>query len=406
VFGSDPFATIPFASLGGSGVTVTANVGTVTVSAPSASATIGVDVTANIGTVTVSSPTAAAAGGAEAAADVGTVTITAPTATSAVNESVTANIGTVTVTTPTASATGFADATANLASVSITPPSASVTTGAAVTANLGRPIRILAPTARFAEPAKPIHDNRMHEQVVPYVPAFMAYEKALVEWFGTIPVPRDDGHHERFKVEYAGGERAIRAIKSLKGDDARNEKVRTPLITIRLQNVEYANDRYHPPESFVSTFTDGPRAVARRAARISKPAPYRLTYDVQVYPNFEVDLRYAIGLILNKFHHHGGLSYLVMRRPGPNSNRPLSKEFFPLRLKGYSHGVDSNTGDQERTVRGSFVFEVEAYLGLPYTFVPTFRRLITEFAAQGGQPGEVVAFGPGRGPTTLAELRP
>lgn len=361
MFGSDPFATIPFASLGGSGVTVTANIGTITVSAPSASVII--------------------------------VTIA------------TANLSTIAVVTPTASAVGFADAVANLPSISVTPPSASVIAGAAVTANLGRPIRVLAPTARFVEVPKPIHDNRMHEKVIPYVPAFMAYEKALVEWFETIPVPRDDSHHLRFKVEYAGGERAIRAIKALKGDDARNEKVRTPLITIRLQNVEYANDRYHPPESFVSTFTDGPRAVARRAARISKPAPYRLTYDVQVYPNFEVDLRYAIGLILNKFHHHGGLSYLVMRRPGPSSNRPLSKEFFPLRLKGYSHGVDSNTGDQERTVRGSFVMEVEAYLGLPYTFVPTFRRLITDFASQGGQPGEVESFGPGRGPTTPAELR-
>ena len=229
--------------------------------------------------------------------------------------------------------------------------------------------------------------SALHEEVIPYVPAFMAYEKGLVEWFGRIQIPRDESHNLQFKVEYAGGERAIRAIKTLKGDDARNDKVRTPIITIRLTGVEYFQARYHPPESYwAKAYVDGPKDMSRRAARISKPAPYKLTYECQVYPNFEIDLRYAMGLILNKFHHYGGLSYLSVSNQfvGGITAKP---QLFPLYLRSYSHGVNSNTGEAEREVRGTLMLEMEAYLALPYRFVPTFRRFYQTFVVD-GSPGE------------------
>jgi hypothetical protein len=52
----------------------------------------------------------------------------------------------------------------------------------------------------------------LYEEVIPFVPAFVAYEKGLVNWFRSIRVPRDDSHAIDFRVEYAGGEKAIRAI--------------------------------------------------------------------------------------------------------------------------------------------------------------------------------------------------
>lgn len=232
--------------------------------------------------------------------------------------------------------------------------------------------------------------NQMWEQVTPYLPAFTAYEKGLVEWFGQIPIPRDDSHSLPFRVEYAGGEKAIRAIRALKGDDARNERVRIPVVTIRLQNIEYFVDRYHPPESFVGVYyPDGGREKTRRGARISKPAPYKLTYDIQIYTAFEVDLRYAMGMILQKFHHHGGLSYLVMHHPFGDGI--YKRELFPLWLRGYSHNVDI-AGD-DRQVKGSCVFEMEAYLALPYHFVPTFHRYYETFQMK-GTPGETVIVTP------------
>lgn len=244
----------------------------------------------------------------------------------------------------------------------------------------------------------------LYEEVWPYVPAFTAYEKGVVEWFGHMPVPRDSSHHLRFKVEYAGGERAIRAIKALKGDDARGEKVRTPVTTIKLVGVEYNQARYHPPESPWATITDGPRGSARRVARIAKGAPYKLTYEIQVYPSFEVDLRYAMGLILNKFHHHGGLSYVKVARPYPESANGIDDggyQFFPMFLRSYSHGVQSE-GDAERQVRGTFTFELEAYLALPYHFIPSFRRLHAEVLVAGNlEPGTPpIVVGPGNGQVT------
>ena len=226
----------------------------------------------------------------------------------------------------------------------------------------------------------------MHEQVIPYLPAFTAYEKGLTEWFGKILIPRDDSHNLQFRVEYAGGERAVRAIQALKGDDARNEKVRTPIITIRLQNIEYFPDRYHPPESFFGVFYPEGRGLSRRAARISKPAPYKLVYDVQLYASFEIDLRYAMGAILQRFHQHGGLDYVRMHKPFGDGT--FVREIFPLWLRGYSHNVDAS-GD-ERQVKGNFILEMEAYLGLPYHFVPTFLRYHQEVQIN-GTPGEATA---------------
>jgi hypothetical protein len=233
--------------------------------------------------------------------------------------------------------------------------------------------------------------SQLYEEVVPFVPAFVAYEKALVNWFRTIRVPRDDSHSLDFRIEYAGGEKAIRAIKALKGDDARNDRGKQPVVTIRLNGVEYNAARYHPPESFVGTIYDGPRNQARRAARISKPAPWKLTYAVEVYSNFEIDLRYAMGVILQRFHQHGGgLSYLQMAYPtngvDPQGSR---KEIFPLWLRSYSHGVEN--GDTDRTVKGSMVFELEAYLALPFHYVPTFRHYYQTIQVN-GSPGEAVVL--------------
>lgn len=229
----------------------------------------------------------------------------------------------------------------------------------------------------------------LHEEVIPFVPAFMAYEKALVEWFGKIPLPRDESHNLQFKVEYAGGERAIRAIKALKGDDARNEKARTPLITIRLTGVEYNQQRYHPPESYwAKAYVDGPPSKTRRAARVSKPAPYKITYECQIYPNFEVDLRFAMGVILNQFHQYGGLSYLRMDK-GFVDGVARRSQIFPIYLRSYNHGVDSNQGEGERLVRGTILVEIEAYLALPYRFVPTFRKLHQQVSIE-GEPGSAV----------------
>ncbi len=229
--------------------------------------------------------------------------------------------------------------------------------------------------------------SQLNEAIIPYVPAFLAYEKAFVEWFRTIKTPRDGASSLEFRVEYAGGEKAIRAIKALKGDDARNERAKQPVVTLRMQNVEYNAARYHPPESFAGVIHDGPRHLAKRAARFSKPAPWKLSYAVEVYTSFEIDLRYAMGLILQRFHHHGGgLAYLKMGYPMDFAGAARHpREVFPMWLRSYSHDVEN--GDAERNVKGSLMIELEVYLGLPFKFVPTFRHYLQETRIE-GSPGE------------------
>lgn len=61
-----------------------------------------------------------------------------------------------------------------------------------------------------------------------------------------------------------------------------------------------------------------------------------------------------MGLILNKFHHHGGLSYLRISSPHPeNADGSDGYQLFPMFLRSYSHGVTAE-GDSERQVRGTF----------------------------------------------------
>lgn len=229
-------------------------------------------------------------------------------------------------------------------------------------------------------------------------PAFTAYEKSLVYWMKRdLAIPRGDEYLIPV-VEYAGGERAIRAVRALKERDggageSRNKRHRQPIITIKMNDVQYFQERYHPPESTWKTIYNSPdKTKSTRAARISKPAPYKITYAVDIYALYEVDLRFMMGQFLLKFHHHGGLGYLSFFHPTAEKNlQQANGQIFPVYLRSFSNNTDSNTGDEERTVRASAAIEVEAYLPLPYHFVPIFRKL-TLFTETGGEAERDVAI--------------
>jgi hypothetical protein len=226
------------------------------------------------------------------------------------------------------------------------------------------------------------------EVILNAVPAFTAYERGLVDWLSGITVPRDD-YNLRPKVMYAGGEKAILAIKAM--FENRNERTQQPIITIRLSDVQPNLERYHPPESYVGVVWNTGKSLATRAARVAKPAAYRCSYTVEINATMEVDLRYIMSNLLQRFHHHGGnLSYLRLKRP-----LGQGKEYFPLWLKGFTNATTTGAGSEgEREVKASMSLELEAYLALPLRFVPTFRKLITHIAISTA-PGETVEVSPG-----------
>jgi len=214
------------------------------------------------------------------------------------------------------------------------------------------------------------------------LPAFLTYEKALVRWIrANMRIPRADSYLTP-RVEYTGGERAVRAIEALSREmggkgDARNLRHGTPIITIRMNDVEYLMERYHPPESTWKVVYNGPTPeTSTHAARVSKPAPYRVMYGIDIHTMYETDFRYILFNILQKFHHHGGLDYLRFRAPGDSGSRDT--RFFPMHFRGASNSTQSETGQEERVVRASMQFELELYLPLPFTFVPVFRRLLLQ----------------------------
>lgn len=218
-----------------------------------------------------------------------------------------------------------------------------------------------------------MRENTAYQEIVPIIPAFMSYEQAMVEQLKGIQIFRE-GKTLEARVEYAGGEKAIRQIEAItrwhQGAN-QNDRVVHPLIAIKLIDVQYNPERYHPPEStWGKVWNAKNRRMATAAARVSKPAPYKVSYEWQFHAVYEEDMRYMMGQVMNRFHHHGGLDYVRIRRSDGRT------EWFPLFLRGFNVLTDSNTGEEDRDVRALMLVELEAYLPLPYKFVPVFRTYI------------------------------
>lgn len=224
-----------------------------------------------------------------------------------------------------------------------------------------------------------------YESIFPFLPAFMSYEQALTQWLKGVIVPRSQEDRSiETRVEYAGGEKAVRAIKELRNDGSHNGKSSQPLITIKFADCEYMMERYHPPESTQGYVYNTPdKRQATRVARVSKPSPWRVHYELRLYPNYEIDLRFMMFSLLQRFHHHGGLAYLTIKGKGGGRN------LFPLFLRGFSPTTNSETGQNDRDVGATLLLELEAYLPLPLRFVPTFRSYIQEIAVSGTSPGDL-----------------
>lgn len=212
------------------------------------------------------------------------------------------------------------------------------------------------------------------------LPAFTSYERGLVDWLSGVWIPREDGF-VRPKVVYAGGEKAVLAIKAMR--ENRNQKVSTPVITIKLGAIEPNLERYTPPECTWGIVWNGPtKAQSTRAARIGKPAAYKCSYSVEITANYEMDLRHIMFNLLQRFHHHGGnLSYLTLNRPQGG------KEFFPLWLRSFENATVSE-GEGDREVKASMQLELEAYLPLTQRLVPLFKKAIIDIQIK-GEPGIV-----------------
>lgn len=231
-----------------------------------------------------------------------------------------------------------------------------------------------------------------YKDIIPVVPAFLMYERSMVEWLGGINVYRE-GQTIETRVEYAGGEKAVRAIESItqghQGQN-RNDRLVQPLVTIKMIDVQYNIERYHPPESQWSIVWNAPnRETATSAARVAKPAPYKVSYEWQFHALFEEDLRFMMHQAMNRFHHHGGLDYLRIQREDKHT------EFFPLHLRGFNVLTDSNTGEEDRMVRAIMLIELEAYLPLPYRMIPIFRTYIQHLFIRGEEQSEGQIMGPG-----------
>lgn len=227
-------------------------------------------------------------------------------------------------------------------------------------------------------------ENTAYQQIIPMVPAFMTYEQAMVEQLRGVQIFRE-GKSLEARVEYAGGEKAVRHIESItkwhQGAN-QNDRVVHPLIAIKLVDVQYNNERYHPPEStWGKVWNSRKRSEATAVARVSKPAPYKVSYEWQFHAVYEEDMRYMMGQVMNRFHHHGGLDYVKILRSDGRT------EWFPLHLRGFNVLTDSNTGEEDRDVRALMLVELEAYLPLPYKFVPVFRTYIQNMQ-MGRSPGE------------------
>lgn len=123
--------TIPAYSVTG-GAAVAASTQAVTLSAPARTSTGGASVTPTTQSVTLSVPARTATGGATVAASVQSVTLNVPAASAAAGVSVSLNTQTVTLSAPARTSTGGAAVSASTQSVTLNAPTRTVTGGASI----------------------------------------------------------------------------------------------------------------------------------------------------------------------------------------------------------------------------------------------------------------------------------
>jgi hypothetical protein len=204
------------------------------------------------------------------------------------------------------------------------------------------------------------------------MPGFTALDESMKMYWSGMRVPTKDSY--RFmRVKVAGGDKSV----LIWHDELEQGRIRLPVASVSRTGAQYNPEKFSTP-----LLAAGRRYTSNRMDRIAKiyrPVPFLVDYDLLVWAEHKRDLEYIL--------------YQISIRFNPLAEFVMFDEHLQgavqLRFGGFTDASDKEaTYDQQQYRRYEFKMTAEAWLPLPEKVVPTV--LGTNTAIREGRLGDVL----------------
>lgn len=187
------------------------------------------------------------------------------------------------------------------------------------------------------------------------IPGFRALDESMKMYWSGMRVPTKDAY--RFmRVKVAGGDKSVLIWR----DELSDGRARLPVAAVDRTGAEFNPEKFSPP-----ILAAGRRYTSNRmdmVAKIYRPVPYLVDYDLTIWAEHKRDLEYILYQILIRFNP---LAEFTMFDEHLQGN-------VQLRFGGYTDASDKEMSFNEFAYRRYEVkMTAEAWLPLPETVVPT-----------------------------------
>lgn len=187
------------------------------------------------------------------------------------------------------------------------------------------------------------------------IPGFRALDAAMKNYWSGIKVPTKDSYRY-MRTKIAGGDKSLMTWKDMLADG----RAILPVCSINRTGHQFNSEKFSPP--YLSMTRRHTSSRRDRAARIRRPVPYNVDYELIVWAEHKTDAEYALYQISTRFH--------------PLAQFKMNDEhiygWITLKDKGFTDASDKETGhDQKSKIRYEFRMTAEAWLPLPEFVVPT-----------------------------------
>lgn len=188
-------------------------------------------------------------------------------------------------------------------------------------------------------------------------PAFRSLDEAIKNFWSGIRVPTKDSYRY-MRVKISGGDKSL----LIWADELKEKRVILPVAAISRDDHELNTNRYNPP--YIPMATRYLNSEGTLAARIFKPIPYKVSYQLIIWGEHKRDVEYILQQSLIRFNP---IAEFRMSDGKLTGN-------VQLHLTSCRDASDKEAGyDQQANVRYEIGLLAEAWLALPEKVVPTVR---------------------------------
>jgi hypothetical protein len=200
------------------------------------------------------------------------------------------------------------------------------------------------------------------------IQGFRSLDEAMKNYWSGMRIPVKDSY--RFmRVKVAGGDKSLLIWR----DQLREGRVRLPVGSLSRTGHEFNPDKFSPAYLPMALRYTSNRMD--RVAKVYRPVPYLVSYDLVVWANYKRDADYILHQVLTRFNP---LAEFTMWDKHLQGN-------IQLRFEGSTDASDKEIGfDQRAKIRYEYKMTAEAWLPLPETIVPTVKGHVTVFKEVAG----------------------